>query len=148
MDNRTILYENDIIKLKYQELIAINMVNMIIYDDNGKPMMFDDEPSEDFELDSYLEPKKKKKRHAMLQNEVRKVFLILFYTKEYLIYILFKIRKKKDKCKKNIIQNFKNTNAKISLLELFETSNEHRMALFEFLSGIGVDTIISISAFI
>lgn len=58
-------YENDVIKVKYQfyddnMVNLVNAVSMIIYDDNGKPIKFDDESSEDSRsnINLYLEPEK------------------------------------------------------------------------------------------
>lgn len=56
--------------------------------------------------------------------------------------------KKKDKCKMNVLQNLKNTNANIILVFLFENSEEHLLALFELLNGIDVDTNISTSTLV
>lgn len=49
------------------------------------------------------------------------------------------MKRKRDKCKKNILQNLKNINAIISLIELFEIPNEYKMTLFELLGGIDVN---------
>lgn len=43
LDSGIFSYENDVLKVKNQDLPFINMVNMIIYDYNSKPIEFDDE---------------------------------------------------------------------------------------------------------
>jgi len=72
---------------------------------------------------------------------------LIFATKEVPYKTSLK-EKRKDKYKMTIMQNIKNTNAKIGFLELFETFEEHRLALFELLSGIDVDIDISTSSLV
>jgi len=51
LDSGTVSYENDVLKVKSQDLPSINMVNMIVYDDNGEPINFDDKFSAKLKLD-------------------------------------------------------------------------------------------------
>ena len=43
LNNGAVSYKNDVLKVKSQYLPSINIVNIIIYDDNGEPIEFDDE---------------------------------------------------------------------------------------------------------
>lgn len=43
LDSGIVSYKNDVLKVNSQDLPFINMMNMIISDDNGKPIEFNDE---------------------------------------------------------------------------------------------------------
>jgi len=117
------------------------MVNMIVYDANGEPIEFDDEFSRKLESDSKSKLEPEKVCNATIRSKKGIPNIISIETNVHSNPSLKE--KKKDKCKNNILQNLKNTNVKISLLELFETLEEHILTLFELISGIDVDIDIS-----
>lgn len=144
LDNGIVSYENDVLKVKSQDITSINMVNMILYDDNGERNMFYDEFSAKQEVDTKSDLEQPCNVVKRSKNGIPNP---ISTTKEVPSKSSHK-KKKKNKCKKNILQNLKNTNVKISLVELFEIFEEHRVALFELLSGIDIDTNISTSSLV
>lgn len=117
------------------------MVNMIIYDDNGEPIYFDGE----FNHKEYLAIGSDVKQTCNVAIRSKKGIPMLIFAIKELPYTSSLKEKNKDKCKNYILQNLKNRNVKISLLEMFETCEEHILALFKLLNGIVVDTNISSS---
>ena len=91
-------------------------MNMIVYDDNGEAIKFDDElnPKVDLDVGLYLE----KTCNGAMRSK-KGIPNRISTTKEVHSKTSLK-EKRKDKCKKSILQNLKHTNAKINLLELFE----------------------------
>lgn len=75
VDKVIVSHENDLIKVKDQELPYVNMVNIVIYDDDGEPIKLDDKLSKESQSKSKLKLEQEQEKSWNVVTQVNKGIL-------------------------------------------------------------------------